>query len=170
MAQYERDKQKYDASDVMVHLDSDLYRNIGFLPLNISESFGQLRVMGNVTRPSPRDIVICQTLPNQMPRVAGVISEERQTPLSHVNLRCVQDKVPNAFVANATKNELIQSLIGKPVHFKVTSDGFTIREATTDEVTEYFKSLRPTITQLPERDLTKTKILPLKDFLSLIHI
>ena len=28
LAQYERDKQKYDASDVMVHLDSDLYRNI----------------------------------------------------------------------------------------------------------------------------------------------
>lgn len=163
MSQYERDIEKYKKSDVMVHLDSDLYSNLGFLPLNMSKSFGQLRVMGNDTRPSPRDIVICQTLPNQMPRVAGVISEERQTPLSHVNLRCVQDKVPNAFVANAMENKTVKALIGKLVHYEVTSDGYSIREATKAEVDEHFKNLRPKNPQSPKRDLTKTEILPLSE-------
>jgi hypothetical protein len=72
---YEREKGKYVAAGIAVHLDSDLYRNIAYLPLNEAESFGLLRVMKNDGRPSPRDIVIYQTLPNQMPRVAGVITE-----------------------------------------------------------------------------------------------
>ena len=120
MARYEADKAKYEASDVAVHLDADLYEKIGFLPLNGGESFGRLRVMGNETRSSPRDIVICKTLPNQMPRVAGVISAERQTPLSHVNLRCVQDRVPNAFVASeqtASTSNLSGAISGGEISF-----------------------------------------------------
>lgn len=163
MKQYEEDKAKYAASDVLVHLDTDLYDNIGFLPLNTSESYGLLRVLDNDTRPSPRDIVICRTLPNQMPRVAGVISEERQTPLSHVNLRCVQDRVPNAFVANALKEQAISSLVGKLVHYKVTSDSYSIREATKDEVDEHFKSLRPGEPLVPKRNFARTEILPLTE-------
>ena len=163
MARYEADKSKYEASDVAVHLDGDLYENIGFLPLNASESFGLLRVMGNETRSSPRDIVICQTLPNQMPRVAGVISEERQTPLSHVNLRCVQDRVPNAYVANALNQTAISSLVGKLVRYSVTSDGYSLREATKEEVDDHFSNLRPAEPLVPARDLAVKEILPLKD-------
>ena len=40
LAQYEKDKPKYEASDVAVHLDSDLFANIAYLPLNSAESFG----------------------------------------------------------------------------------------------------------------------------------
>ena len=38
-------------------------------------------------RPYPRDIVIYDTLPNDLPRVAGIMTTVPQTPLSHVNLR-----------------------------------------------------------------------------------
>jgi len=163
MARYEADKSKYEASDVAVHLDADLYGNIGFLPMNAGESFGRLRVMGNETRSSPRDIVICQTLPNQMPRVAGVISEERQTPLSHVNLRCVQDRVPNAFVTNAMEQDAIRSLVGKLVRYSVTADGYTLREATKQEVDEHFSKFRPNEPLVPSRDLSIKVIKPLQE-------
>jgi len=163
MSRYEADKAKYEASDVAVHLDGDLYENIGFLPMNASESFGLLRVMGNETRPSPRDVVICQTLPNQMPRVAGVISEERQTPLSHVNLRCVQDRVPNAYVSNAMHEPAITSLIGKLVRYSVTSEGYSLREATREEVDDHFSNLRPAESLVPARELAVKQITPLKE-------
>ena len=52
-------------------------------------------------RPHPHDIVIYEALPNEMPRVAGIMSTMPQTPLSHVNLRAIQDGVPNAFIRNA---------------------------------------------------------------------
>ena len=160
---YNREKALYDAAEFPVYFEDDLYANIGYLPLNQAASFGRLRVLETNERPAVRDIVICQTLPNEMPRVAGVITGVRQTPLSHVNLRAIQDKVPNAFIAEAWKNEKIARLIGKYVYYRVNADGFEIREATLKEVETHFADLRPPKAQKPERDLSVTKILPLDD-------
>jgi hypothetical protein len=154
VAQYERDKTKYAASDIAVYLDRDIYKNIAFLPLNQAVSFGLLRVMENETRPSPRDIVVCKTLPNQMPRVAGVISEVRQTPLSHVNLRAIQDKVPNAFIEEGLNKDSIKSLLGKFVRYEVNSQGYRLREATQQEVDKHFAAIRPKEAVVPSRDLS----------------
>ena len=161
--QYERDKAKYDNADFGVHLNEHLYANIGFLPLNHASSFGLLKLLDNQTRPSPREIVICKTLPNQMPRVAGVISAVRQTPLSHVNLRAVQDKVPNAYIANVMQDKKIQSLVGQLVHYKVTSKGYSLRKATKAEVDKHFASLRPAQPQTPARDLSAQSVTALSD-------
>ena len=160
---YNREKALYDAGEFPVYFEDDLYANIGYLPLNQVASFGRLRVLELDERPAVRDIVICKTLPNEMPRVAGVITGVRQTPLSHVNLRAIQDKVPNAFIAEAWKSEKIAPLIGKYVYYKVNADGFEIREATLKEVETHFADLRPPKAQKPKRDLSVTKILPLDD-------
>ena len=160
---YKSEKALYDASDVAVYLDEDLYQNIAYLPLNEAESFGRLRLMDDEIRPSPRDIVICRTLPNQMPRVAGVISEVRQTPLSHVNLRAIQDKTPNAFIRGASQNEQIQSLLGKLVRYQVAPQGYRLSESSQADVDRHFANLRPAKIQKPARDLSKTAIEPLKN-------
>ena len=159
--QYELDKEKYREAKLAVHSDRDL--DIYYLPLNQAESFGRLRVMGNDARPSPRDIVIYKTLPNQMPRVAGVITETRQTPLSHVNLRAVQDKIPNAYIKEASETEGIASLIGKWVSLRVTPRVYYLREASQVEVDRHFEKLRPSEPQSPLRDLSHTNILPLSE-------
>lgn len=161
--QYEADKEKYAEAKIAVHLDSDVHKNISFLPLNQAVSFGLLKEMESDARPTPREIVICKTLPNEMPRIAGVISEVRQTPLSHVNLRAIQDKVPNAFIKGAIENEKIKSLIGKMVRYEVDSQGYKIREASKAEVDEHFAGLRPPSEQKPVRDLSVTDIKPLAD-------
>ena len=160
---YNREKSLYDAAEFPVYFEDDLYANIGYLPLNQAASFGRLRVLELDERPAVRDIVICKTLPNEMPRVAGVITGVRQTPLSHVNLRAIQDKVPNAFIAEAWKSEKIAPLIGTYVYYKVNADGFEIREATLKEVETHFADLRPPKAQKSERDLSVRKILPLDD-------
>jgi hypothetical protein len=160
---YNREKARYDVAEFPVYFEDDLYANIGYLPLNKAASYGRLRVLEIGERPSARDIVICKTLPNEMPRVAGVITGTRQTPLSHVNLRAIQDKVPNAFIAEAWENREIAPLIGKYVYYEVNADGFEIREATFKEVETHFTDLRPPKAQEPARDLSVTKILPLDD-------
>jgi hypothetical protein len=160
---YEREKARYDAAEFPVYFEDDLYANIGYLPLNQASSFGRLRLLEIGERPAVRDIVICKTLPNEMPRVAGVITGVRQTPLSHVNLRAIQDKVPNAFITKAWENSSIAPLIGKYVYYAVNADGFEIREATLKEVETHFADLRPSKVQRPERDLSVKRILPLDD-------
>ena len=160
---YNREKIYYDAAEFPVYFEDDLYANIGYLPLNQAVSFGRLRVLEADERPTVRDIVICKTLPNEMPRVAGIITGARQTPLSHVNLRAIQDKVPNAFITKAWENDMIAPLIGKYVYYRVNADGFEIREATLKEVETHFADLRPSKTQKPERDLSVTQVLRLDD-------
>ena len=160
---YNREKALYDAAEFPVYFEDDLYANIGYLPLNQAASFGRLRVLEIDERPTVRDIVICKTLPNEMPRVAGVITGVRQTPLSHVNLRAIQDKIPNAFITKAWENSSIAPLIGKYVYYEVDADGFEIREATYKEVENHFADLRPSKEQKLERNLSTKKILPLDD-------
>ncbi len=160
---YRREKSLYDTADFPVYFEDDLYANVGYLPLNTGESFGRLHVLEANERPKPRDIVICKTLPNEMPRVAGIITGVRQTPLSHVNLRAIQDKVPNAFITSATENNLIAPLIGKYVYYMVNADGFDIREATQQEVNAHFADLRPATDQKPKRNLSIKKVLTLDE-------
>ena len=155
---YNKEKAKYEAADLPVFLSANKYSNIGYLPLNSAQAFGRLQLMDPQERPSPRDIVIYSTLPNEMPRVAGVLTTVRQTPLSHVNLRAIQDKVPNAYVAGALDDPVVSNLIGKYVYYGVTVDGYELREATIDEVNDHFATLRPKQSQSLIRDLAVTKI------------
>ena len=153
----------YIESRMNLVFDEDVVPESGWLALNPGEGYGLLRVMEPEERPNPRDVVIYQTLPNELPRVAGIITTALQTPLSHVNLRAVQDGVPNAFIPEALDNTDIDDLIGSYVRYTVTTDGWTLRAATPEEVNAHYAASRPATEQIPERDLTITQITALSD-------
>ncbi len=160
---YENQRSQFEAADLAVFLDGDEYADIAYLPLNEAEAYGILRLMALDERPGQRDVVVYRSLPNEMPHVAGILTGFRQTPLSHVNLRAVQDDIPNAYIRDVTEQEEIQQLLGRYVYFRVAADGYDIREASTAEVDEFYADLRPTQVQQAERDLSVTAIRPLAD-------
>lgn len=131
--------------------------------LNRAVGYGRLRVMELGERPDPLNVVVYDALPNEMPRVAGVITTVMQTPLSHVNLRAIQDRIPNAVVTNALEREEIQELIGRYVRYEVNEAGYTIVAATQAEVEAHHERGRPTTKQIPQRNLAITSITPLDD-------
>ena len=151
----------YEASRINVLFDSDVYSGTGFLALNPGEGYGRLRVLASDERPLPRDIVLYEALPNELPRVAGIISTVPQTPLSHVNLRAVQNGIPNAYIRDIRDDPAFAPLIGSYVRYEVTEDGYLIRAATRAEVDAHYESSRPAGPQTPERDLSVTGITPL---------
>ena len=153
----------YRESRINLLFDEDILGETKFLELNPGEGYGLLRVMEPDDRPNPRDIVIYEALPNELPRVAGIISAVPQTPLSHVNLRAVQDGVPNSFIRDALDNTGIDDLIDSYVHYTVTEDGWTLAAATPEEVDAHYASSRPATEQTPQRDLSVTEITPLGD-------
>ena len=153
----------YRASRIDVVFDDEVHDGVDFLAMNQGEGYGVLRSLEADERPHPRDVVIYQALPNELPRVAGIISTVPQTPLSHVNLRAVQDGIPNAFVRDALDNDDIDDLIDSHVYYQVTGDGYTIRAATPAEVEAHYASSRPAEAQTPQRDLTATSITPLSE-------
>ena len=140
-----------------------LYRDVTYSALNAGEGYGRLQALEPDERPNPRDIVLYETLPNELSRVAGIISTQPQTPLSHVDLRAKQNKIPNAFIRDALDMTEISSLVGEYVYLRVTDDEFEIREATKAEVDAHYESLRPTARQSPERDLSVQAIAPLSE-------
>ena len=153
----------YRASRINLVFDAEIHRDVNFLSLNQGEGYGLLRIMDLDDRPNPRDVVIYEALPNELPRVAGIISTVPQTPLSHVNLRAIQDGVPNAFIRDALDNTDIDDLIDSYVHYTVTEDGWTLAAATPAEVDAHYASSRPSTEQTPQRDLSITEITPLSE-------
>ncbi len=159
--QYERDKEQYGRSELPVFRPDEVYGEVAFLPLHAAVGFGRLRLMEPGERPSQRDVVVYRDLPNEMPRVAGVLTAARQTPLSHVNLRAVQDDVPNAYVHGAVDDPGVRALLGKLVRYAVTDSGYELRAATQAEVDAHFEAARPAQAQTPPRDLSVREVRPL---------
>ena len=150
-------------SRINLVFDEDLYPETTFLALNSGEGYGRLQALEPDDRPHPRDVVIYEALPNELPRVAGIISTVPQTPLSHVNLRAVQDGVPNAFIRGALDNANIDDLLGSYVRYTVTEDGWDLRAVTPAEVDAHHASSRPAHTPPPQRDLSVMGITPLSE-------
>ncbi len=162
-ALYERQQAAYDESGIPVISTEEVFGNQTFMALNPGVGFGRLRVVdGTDAIPlSSRDIVIFEHIPNDLTHVAGVITVQPQTPLSHVNLRAKQNNTPNAYIKDALTSPSIERLIGKNVRFEVINDTYSIREATPEELEEHFAAIRPANPQFPIRDLSETEIVPL---------
>jgi len=147
--QYEQDERLYSQSRVSVLLEEDLYQGVDYWGLNPAEGFGLFRQITLEEIPGPRDIVLYEALPNALPRVGGIITTVIQTPLSHVNLRAIQNNVPNAFIRDPLAIDSIANLLNRHIYFRVEQDQYYIREATLTEVNAWFDELRPKQEQTP---------------------
>jgi hypothetical protein len=159
--EYERDLSLFQDSRIPILLEEDIYAEIDYLGLNPAEGYGFFRQMNLEEIPGPKDIVLYEALPNALPRVGGIMTSVMQTPLSHVNLRAVQNKIPNAFIRDPLSIDSIVNLLDHYIYFKVAQDGFLIREATLEEVNAWFENIRPKNEQIPDLNLNYTTILPL---------
>ncbi|MFB0925185.1 MAG: hypothetical protein QMB65_07880, partial [Vicingaceae bacterium] len=148
-------------SRVDVVLESDVFAEINYIPFHEAEGYGFFKHMTLNETPGSRDIVLYDALPNSLPRVGGIITSVIQTPLSHVNLRAIQDDVPNAYIKDPLSIDSINNLLGNYIYYKVENQQFQIRQATLAEVNAWFEDLRPTNPQIPIRDLSITEIMPL---------
>jgi len=148
-------------SRIDVVLESDVFAEINYIPFHEAEGYGFFKHITLNEDPGSRDIVLYDVLPNSLPRVGGIITSVIQTPLSHVNLRAIQDDVPNAYIKDPLSIDSIADLIGGYIYYKADNDKYIIREATLDEVNTWYEDLRPTEPQIPIRDLSFTEILPL---------
>jgi hypothetical protein len=160
---YQDNSLLYQNSRVPVLFESDVYAGINYWGLHQAEGYGFFRLMTPGEVPDSRDIVLYEALPNSLPRVGGIISSVIQTPLSHVNLRAIHDNVPNAFIRDPLLNDSIADLLGHYIYFKTNQSSYEIREASLEEVNEWYENKRPTTEQNPPLNLSYKSILPLEN-------
>ena len=153
----------YRESRFNLVFDEDVWGDAHFLALNPGEGYGRLRTLDPDDRPHPRDIVIYEALPNELPRVAGIISAVPQTPLSHVNLRAIQNGIPNAFIRGVLDDADIRAPHRQLRPLR--GDRGRIRPARSHQggSRRSLRLARPAQDQTPERDLSVTAITPLSE-------
>lgn len=159
----EQEKEQYEASSIQVIPTEELFGNVSFTALNPGISFGKLTQANGPAKLTSRDIVIFETIPNNLSHISGIITELPQTPLSHINLKAKQNNTPNAYVKNINSDARISSMLGQNVKYEVSPDGYSIELASQEEVDTYFESQRPENQQFPIRDLSVTAIQPLSE-------
>ena len=142
---------RFEGQPIRVISTEQLLGDLTYQPLNQRTAFGRLVVADGDTTLSSRDIVIFKNLPNDLPKVAGIVTELPQTPLSHVNLKARQADIPNCFSAGASTSEPFVSLLGKIVRYQVLPTGVELREATEAELEAHLESTRPPTTSFPPR-------------------
>ena len=106
----------------------------GFMPLNNGQSVGHLRLIDNVDTVrdlQPSDIVVLRQVPITLPPVAGVVTEQPSTMISHVNLLARGWGVPNLYLRDASRQ--LAALNGQWVQLSVASKSWDVRAATHDE-------------------------------------
>ena len=135
----------------------ELFAHVTYQPLELGTAFGFVKVFppGKVPEPGelrPFDLVVLGTLPEDLPVVSGVVSEEIQAPLGHINVLCHNRKTPNMFVKGATTRDDVKRLAGKLARLDVTPLGFTLTEATQADAEAGWAKVRPKEVTRPARD------------------
>lgn len=152
----------------------ELFGNITYQPLEIGESFGFLRIIRtpadfDPSKLRPFDILVLGTLPEDIPVVSGVITDEIQAPLGHINVLCHNRKTPNMALRGASKRTEIVALEGKLVRLQVDPRGHTLAPASQADAERSWEQRRPKTPQTPRRDDANVG-LPSLDALTLADI
>jgi pyruvate, water dikinase len=121
---------------------ADLLGGLRMQALNDGVAFGTLRQLSPEQLAdevvSFRDVLLLSRLPNELPLVGGTITEEFQTPLSHVSIAARSRGTPNLAYPGASRDAAVSSLLGELVRFEVAGGGFTLQAATLDEAEAFW--------------------------------
>jgi pyruvate,water dikinase len=134
-------------TNVQVISSDELYKGQNYQPLNPQENYGYLKKIeaGDLatTYLGRHDIVLLNTIPIDISVVAGIITTEFQTPLSHINVLSHNRGTPNMALRDGWTNAKLNNLLDKLVYLKVSLDTFIIKEASLEEAKIFWAQKEP---------------------------
>ena len=133
---------------------NQIYGSRKLLVLNAGKAVGKLRILPKITDGTivRRDeIIILDETPLRLDPVAGIITTEFSTPLSHVNLLAKSWRVPNGYLRGAA--ETYKALDGQWVSFKAKTGSIEIRAASAKEIAKASEANASKSIQIARADL-----------------
>jgi len=153
----------------------DLFGGATMQLLNRGTAFGRLIRMTpeelRTTVVSWKDIVLLTELPIEAPLVGGFITEQMQTPLSHVNVAAMNRGTPNMALVGASEHPDIKPFIwpgqggdgSGVVRYEVTATGFSLEWSTMEEAEAFWKDARPDGLEVPQADIVTEGLIDFAD-------
>ena len=166
----ELEAKKLPASVKIVTTDK-LYQGIDYQPLNYGTSLGRLVFTTSKKLETDyvgfRDIVVLDAVPNDITVVNGIITQEFQTPLSHINVLSQNRGTPNMGLRGAQTDSALKSLEGKWVKLTVGPSAYSVTEVTQAEADAWWDEHKPTAVGVPKMDTTVKELMSVEDILDL---
>jgi len=142
-----------------------LWAGITYQALNVGETYARVHVVDADelarTYLGPRELAVLDRVPNELSVVAGVITDEHQTPLSHVNVLSRQRGTPNMALTGAQAR--FAALDGRWVRLTVGAFAWEVAEVRAEEADAWWRDHRPPPAEIPAPDYTVTAIVDLDD-------
>lgn len=152
---------------VPIRSTDDLYRGIDYQPLNLTSAMGRLRFINAVDLATQyvdfREIVVLDVVPNDISVVSGIITQEFQTPLSHINVLSRNRQTPNMGLKGATTNPELLALEGQWVELVVGASSWSISPVSREEADAFWEAHRPTPVQLQAVDPSVRDLVDIED-------
>jgi hypothetical protein len=144
-------------------LQSDIQKEQAYQALNIAKGLGRIHIIQKLddhVEIGFNEILVLDEVPVQLPPVAGIITSQLSTPLSHINLLAKGWGIPNAYIKNA--KELFKQYDGWWVSFETLREKYTIKRADMDQLREYQRRQAQRLDVMkPRSDLNETRLLDL---------
>lgn len=143
----------------------ELWQGISYQALNLGETYARVRIIDAAdlatTYVSPRELVVLDRVPDDLTVVAGTITEQHQTPLSHVNVLARQRGTPNMALVDAQAR--FAPYADRWVRLTVRAFDWELAEVTADEADQWFADHRPPPAQIPVPDYSDGALVDLDD-------
>jgi hypothetical protein len=144
---------------------SDISREQEYQALNLARGLGRIHIIPKLddhVEIGFNEILVLNEVPVQLPPVAGIITTQPSTPLSHINLLAKGWGVPNAYIKNA--QQLLKQYDGWWVSFETKRDAYSIKRADLDELKIYQQRLAQRLDVMkPVSDLSERRIAGLRE-------
>jgi pyruvate, water dikinase len=151
---------------VRLRSTAEIYEKVDYQPLNLAVSIGRLRFTRAAALTTEylgfRDIVVLDTVPNDLSVTLGIITEQFQTPLSHINVLSQTRKIPNMALRNAFSDTRLRALEGKWIRFAVAGTSFTVAETTQAEADAWWEEHKPRPVTIAPMDTSVTGLRDVK--------
>ncbi|PYS74183.1 MAG: pyruvate, phosphate dikinase [Acidobacteria bacterium] len=144
-------------------LQSDIAKEQAYQSLNLARGIGRIHIIEKLddhVEIGFNEILVLDEVPINLPPVAGIITSQPSTPLSHINLLAKGWGIPNAYIKNA--KQLFKQYDGWWVSFETTRENYSIKRADLNQLHEYerrLKERRDVIT--PRFNLSEERLLDL---------
>ena len=144
-------------------LQSDIAKEQEYQALNIAKGLGRIHIVEKLddhVEIGSNEILVLDEVPVQLPPVAGIITSQPSTPLSHINLLAKGWGIPNAYIKNA--KELLKPYDGWWVSFETLRAKYTIKRADMNQLREYQRRQSERLDVMkPRYSLSETRLLSL---------
>ena len=158
-----QDEASRSLAGVQRLLQSEIAAEQEYQALNVAKGIGRIHIIEKLddhVEIGFNEILVLDEVPIQLPPVAGIITSQPSTPLSHINLLAKGWGIPNAYIKNA--KELLKQYDGWWVSFETLREKYTIKRADLNQLREYQRRQKERLDVMrPRFNLADTRLLDL---------